>query len=38
MFVGNTGTRADRAGETVDAINKEIRRMAEEGPTQTGTR
>ena len=34
MFVGNTGTRADRAGETVDAINKEIRRMAENGPTQ----
>src|SRR5260370_7028214 len=34
LFVGNTGTRADRAGETVDAIDKEIRRMAEEGPTQ----
>ena len=34
LFVGNTGTRADRAGETVDAITKEIRRMAEEGPTQ----
>ena len=34
VFVGNTGTRADRAGETVDAINKEIRRIAEEGPTQ----
>src|ERR1700688_4200621 len=34
LFVGNTGTRADRAGETVDAINKEIRRMAEDGPTQ----
>jgi zinc protease len=34
VFVGNTGTRADRAGETVDAIEKEIRRMAEEGPTQ----
>jgi zinc protease len=35
LFVGNTGTRADRAGETVDAINKEIRRIAEDGPTQT---
>jgi zinc protease len=34
IFVGNTGTRADRAGETVDAIEKEIRRIAEEGPTQ----
>jgi zinc protease len=34
IFIGNTGTRADRASETVDAINKEIRRMAENGPTQ----
>jgi zinc protease len=34
VFVGNTGTRADRAGETVDAITGEIRRMAENGPTQ----
>jgi zinc protease len=34
LFVGNTGTRADRAGETVEAVNKEIRRMAEDGPTQ----
>lgn len=34
LFIGNTGTRADRSGETVDAIEKEIRRMAEEGPTQ----
>jgi len=34
VFVGNTGTRADRAGETVDAITGEIRRMAEDGPTQ----
>jgi zinc protease len=34
VFIGNTGTRADRAGETVDAITKEVRRMAEEGPTQ----
>ena len=35
LFIGNTGTRADRAGETVEAINKEVRRMAEDGPTQT---
>jgi zinc protease len=34
VFVGNTGTRADRAGETIDAIEKEVRRIAEEGPTQ----
>ncbi len=34
LFVGGTGTRADRAGETVDAIDKEIRRIAENGPTQ----
>jgi len=33
LFVGSTGTRADRAGETVEAITREIRRMAEEGPT-----
>ena len=34
LFIGNTGTRADRAGETVDAIETEIRRIAEQGPTQ----
>jgi zinc protease len=34
LFIGNTGTRADRAGDTVDAIETEIRRIAEEGPTQ----
>ena len=34
LFIGNTGTRADRAGETLDAVEKEIRRMADEGPTQ----
>jgi zinc protease len=34
LFVGNTGTRTDRAGETVDAIKREVRRMAEDGPTQ----
>jgi zinc protease len=34
LFVGNTGTRADRAGDSLDAIEKEIRRIAEDGPTQ----
>ncbi|QPF88000.1 insulinase family protein [Bradyrhizobium genosp. L] len=34
LFIGNTGTRADRAGETVDAIEAEIRRIATEGPTE----
>lgn len=34
MFVGNTGTRADRAGETVEAVSREVRRIAENGPTQ----
>src|ERR1700722_15965507 len=34
LFVGNTGTRSDRAGETVEAIEKEVRRMADSGPTQ----
>ncbi len=34
VFIGNTGTRADRAGDTIDAIETEIRRIADEGPTQ----
>jgi zinc protease len=34
VFVGNTGTRADRAGETIDAVDREVHRLAEEGPTQ----
>ncbi|MDE2376220.1 pitrilysin family protein [Bradyrhizobium sp.] len=34
VFIGSTGTRADRAGDTIDAVEKEIRRIAEEGPTQ----
>ncbi len=34
LFIGNTGTRADRAGDTIDAIEKDVRRMAEDGPTQ----
>ncbi|HYZ39039.1 MAG TPA: pitrilysin family protein, partial [Stellaceae bacterium] len=34
LFIGNTGTRADRAGDTMDAIDREVRRIAEDGPTQ----
>jgi len=34
LFIGSTGTRADRAGETIDAIENEIRRIAAEGPTE----
>jgi zinc protease len=33
LFVGGTATRADRSGETVDLIEKEIHRLAETGPT-----
>ncbi len=34
LFIGNTATRFDRAGETIAAVEQEIHRMAEEGPTQ----
>ncbi|WP_296517640.1 pitrilysin family protein [Rhodopseudomonas sp.] len=34
VVIGNTGTRADRAVETVDAVNAEVKRIADEGPTQ----
>ena len=33
VMIGGTATRADRAGETVDLIEKEIHRFAEDGPT-----
>lgn len=33
VFLGGTATRADRTGETLDLIQKEIRRLAEDGPT-----
>ncbi|HEY1748194.1 MAG TPA: pitrilysin family protein [Xanthobacteraceae bacterium] len=33
LFLGGTATRADRAGETLDVIQKEIRRLANDGPT-----
>jgi zinc protease len=32
-FFITTGTRADRADETIDVIESEVRRMAEQGPT-----
>ena len=32
LFIGGTATRADRSGQTVDIIEKEIRRLAESGP------
>ena len=34
LVIGNTGTRADRAGDTIEAINREVSKIAEEGPTQ----
>jgi zinc protease len=33
LFLGGTATRADRAGETLDVIDKEIHRLAQSGPT-----
>ena len=33
LFFGGTATRSDRAGQTVDLIEKEIHRFAEQGPT-----
>lgn len=35
FVMGSTGTRADRANETIETTEKEIRRIAAEGPTQT---
>jgi zinc protease len=34
MLIGYTGTRADRTNETIDATMNELKRMADEGPTQ----
>jgi zinc protease len=34
LLIGSTGTRGARAAEAVEAINKEVRRMGEDGPTQ----
>jgi zinc protease len=33
LFIGTTATRDDRTGETLDLIQSEIRRLAENGPT-----
>jgi zinc protease len=33
MFMGGTGTRAERAGETIEVIEQQIRRLADSGPT-----
>lgn len=33
VFIGGTATRADRTDETVDLVEKEIHRLAEDGPT-----
>lgn len=34
LFIGSTGTRADRAGETVEALTRGIEHMAQDGPTE----
>jgi zinc protease len=34
IVIGSTATRADATGETIAIIEREIRRLAEEGPTQ----
>jgi len=33
ILIGGTATRADRTNETIDLVQKEIRRFAEDGPT-----
>ena len=38
LFLGGTATRADRAGETLDLIEKEIHRLAAGRPDRGGTR
>jgi zinc protease len=35
LYIGNTATRSDRATETLDTVNAEVKRLAEQGPTQT---
>jgi zinc protease len=34
VLIGSTATRADATGETIEIIEREIRRLAEEGPTE----
>jgi zinc protease len=35
LVIGSTATRADRAGDTLATVKSEIKRLAEEGPTET---
>ncbi|QUS42528.1 insulinase family protein [Tardiphaga alba] len=34
LWIGNTATRADRATETADTVASEVKRLADQGPTQ----
>jgi zinc protease len=34
LLIGSTATRSDATGQTIEIIEREIRRLAEEGPTQ----
>ena len=34
MLIGSTATRADATGQTIEIIEQEIRRLADEGPTE----
>jgi zinc protease len=34
VLIGSTATRADATGQTIEIIEREIRRLAEEGPTE----
>ena len=34
LWIGSTATRADRATETTDTVTSEVKRLAEQGPTQ----
>jgi zinc protease len=34
ILIGSTATRADATGQTIEIIEREIRRLAEEGPTE----
>jgi zinc protease len=35
LLVGSTATRSDKTGDTVETLEREIRKLAEQGPTQT---
>ncbi len=34
LWIGSTATRADRATETIDTVTSEVKRLAEQGPSQ----